>query len=54
MVDRGILPKRRAERCQGEYDQIRRAFDLRIMPYVDPDLLIKARATPWLNWAPPK
>ncbi len=54
MVDRGILPKRRAERCQGEYDQIRRAFDLRIMPYVDPDLLIKARATPWLNWTPPK
>ena len=54
LVDRGILPKRRAERCQGEYDQIRRAFDLRIMPYVDPDLLIKIRATPWLTWAPPK
>jgi hypothetical protein len=54
LVNRGILPKRRAERCQGEYDQVRRAFDLRIMPYVDPDLLIKARATPWLNWTPPK
>jgi hypothetical protein len=54
LVERGFLPKRRSDRCQGEYDQIRRAFDLRIMPYVDPDLLIKARATPWLSWAPPK
>ena len=54
LVERGILPKRRAERCQGEYDQIRKAFNLRIMPYVNPDLLIKARATPWLNWTPAK
>jgi len=50
LVDRGILPKRRAARCEGEYEQIRKAFNLRIMPYVDPELLIKARSTPWLAW----
>lgn len=54
LADNGILPKRRAERCEGEYNQIRKAFDLRIMPYVDPDLLIKFRSTPWLSWTPPK
>ena len=34
--------------------QIRKAFNLRIMPYVDAELLIKARATPWLTWKPGK
>jgi hypothetical protein len=50
--DRGILPKRRAQRCEGEYEQIRKAFNLRIMPYVDPELLIKIRSTNWLKWNP--
>jgi Putative metallopeptidase len=54
LVDDGLLPKRRARRCGDEYGQIRKAFDLRIMPYVDPDLLIKVRSTPWLNWTPAK
>jgi Putative metallopeptidase len=42
------LPERRAKRCAGEYEQVRHAFDLRIMPYVDPNLLIKVRASEWL------
>jgi hypothetical protein len=42
------LPARRAERCAGEFAQVRRAFDLRIMPYIDPDLVIKIRASQWL------
>jgi Putative metallopeptidase len=42
-----ILPKNRANRCNDEYTQVRSAFNLRIMPYVDPDLLIKLRAHPW-------
>jgi hypothetical protein len=42
-----ILPKRRADRCRGEYEEVRHAFSLRIMPFVDPDLMIKIRATPW-------
>jgi hypothetical protein len=54
LVDKGTLPKDRADRCKDEYQQIRKAFDLRIMPYVDPDLLIKVRATPWLTWTPEK
>jgi hypothetical protein len=54
LVDKGVLPKRRAERCEREYSQVRKAFNLRIMPYVDPDLLIIFRSTVWLNWKPTK
>jgi hypothetical protein len=42
------LPARRAARCQDEYQQVLKAFNLWVMPYVDPNLLIKIRATPWL------
>lgn len=37
-----------------EYEAIRKAFNLRIMPYVDPDALVEARSTPWLSWTPKK
>jgi hypothetical protein len=43
-----LLPDRRAERCQNEFQQVRTAFNLRIMPYVDPDILVKVRAIQWL------
>jgi hypothetical protein len=43
------LSERRAARCGREYEQVRHAFDLRIMPYVDPDLVIKIRASQWLK-----
>jgi hypothetical protein len=47
--DRPILPKRRAVQCEDEYNQVRKAFNLRIMPFVDPDLLVAIRARPaWL------
>ena len=36
---------------QSEYAQIRKAFNLRIMPHIDANLLIKIRAMPWLSWA---
>ena len=42
-----VIPKNRAGRCEGEFTQVRSAFNLRIMPYVDPDLLIRLRATQW-------
>lgn len=42
-----LLPEDRARRCAGEYEQVRKAFNLRIMPYVDPDLLVKSRAVDW-------
>jgi hypothetical protein len=41
------LPRSRAARCEGEFEQVRKAFNLRIMPYVDPDLLIDVRSRPW-------
>jgi len=43
-----LLPDRRAERCQGEFEQVRMAFNLRIMPHVDPDILVRVRAIQWL------
>jgi Putative metallopeptidase len=54
LVKKGILPKGRAQRCEGEYEQIRKAFNLRIMPYVDPEALVRLRATSWLIWQPSK
>ena len=43
------LTEHRAGRCAGEFEQVRHAFDLRIMPYVDPDAVIKVRASQWLK-----
>lgn len=51
------LPKltaERAARCSrdnpaNEYAQVRDAFNLRIMPYVDPELLIKVKASTWMR-----
>jgi hypothetical protein len=43
-----ILPLSRARRCEGEYQQVRKAFDLRVMPFVDPDLLVTVRSMQWL------
>ena len=47
LADKGILPQHRAERCRGEYEQVRKAFNMRIMPFIDPDLLVKSRAVRW-------
>ena len=43
----GVLPDYRSGQCDREYQQVRKAFDLRLMPYIDPDLLVKARAQTW-------
>jgi hypothetical protein len=37
-VDRGWLPKERADNCAAEYQQIKLAFEKTILPYVDLDL----------------
>ena len=47
LKDSGVLPKYRLAQCPREYLQERTAFDLRLMPYIDPDLLVKARARAW-------
>lgn len=70
LIEKNLIPdKLRAELCTAgsptdpqdyapgnayEYQQVRKAFLERIMPYVDPDALIKDRATDWLNWTPSK
>jgi hypothetical protein len=46
--ERPILPKKRAVRCAKEYQQVRKAFNLRIMQFVDADLLVKVRSMEWL------
>jgi hypothetical protein len=51
LVQNRVIPAHRAQRCESEYNQIRKAFDLRIMPHIDADLMVKVRATPWLAWA---
>jgi hypothetical protein len=43
------LPAGRAENCEGEYAQLKFAFDKTIMPNVDSDLLKKVQAMEWLK-----
>jgi hypothetical protein len=43
------LSQHRVVRCEGEFRQVQHAFDLRIMPFVDPQLLVKVRASQWLR-----
>ena len=43
----GALPEYRSAKCAKEYQQVRKAFDFRLMPFIDADLLVKARARTW-------
>jgi hypothetical protein len=42
------LPQARAVRCASEFRQVQHAFDLRIMPYVNPSLVVVVRSIDWL------
>lgn len=53
LIENKFIPEYRARQCNSEYQEIRKAFNLRIMPYVDPEQLIKLRTKRWLNWTPP-
>jgi hypothetical protein len=44
-----LLPDFRAKQCAREYGQVRDAFSLRIMPYVDADLLLQVKAAQWFH-----
>jgi hypothetical protein len=46
-----LLPARRAARCAEEYDDFRWAFTSLILPHVDPERLLKVRATDWLRYS---
>jgi hypothetical protein len=53
LIERKFIPDYRARQCEEEYAEIRKAFNLRTMPYVDPDELIKLRTKKWLSWSSP-
>jgi hypothetical protein len=44
-----VLPIARTanDGCRYEYEQVRKAFNLRIMPYIDADLLLQVKAQQW-------
>lgn len=51
-VTKGGLPAYRAEGCGDEFAMLERAFRKLILPYVDQELLAKARAEVRFNWGP--
>lgn len=48
-VDKGILPKARAENCAKEYRQVERAFVKTILPHIDQEMMKKVQAAKWLT-----
>ncbi len=51
-VSKGGLPKERADDCAEEFALLERAFRKLVMPYVDQEVLGKARAEVRFNWGP--
>jgi hypothetical protein len=50
LVEKGYLPKERAEGCDGEYEQVARAMDKLIRPYIDQSRGKRVRAKRWLRF----
>ena len=48
IVNKGFLPKTRAEYCEEEYEQVQDAVDLLIVPHIDLDLADKLMDNAWL------
>jgi hypothetical protein len=49
LVEKGYLPKRRADNCENEYQTFKRAFQNQIVPHIDRQM---ARAVLDMNWLP--
>jgi hypothetical protein len=49
LVEKGYLPKERAEGCADEYDQVARAMTKLIRPYIDQARAKQVRAKRWLR-----
>ncbi len=49
VVEKGYLPKNRAEGCEDEYEQADKAFKRLIAPRVDRKLARKVHNTSWLS-----
>jgi hypothetical protein len=50
VVDKGFLPKDRAERCEREYQDFAFAFKMLVEPHIDPELA-KAAHKAWSQGA---
>ena len=50
VVEKGYLPKERAEGCTDEYEQVARAMTKLIRPYIDQTLAKRVRAKRWLRF----
>jgi hypothetical protein len=50
LVDKGFLPRERAEGCADEYDQVIRALNKLIGPYIDQTRAKQVRAKQWLKF----
>jgi hypothetical protein len=50
VVDKGYLPKERAEGCADEYEQVIRALNKLIGPYIDQARAKQVRARQWLKF----
>ena len=48
-VDRGVLPRARADQCAHEYLLVRRAFAKTILPHIDVELMKKVQSIQWLR-----
>lgn len=48
LVEKGYLPKDRAEGCEGEYAQVRKAFERLIAPHIDEQLAKEVLDRTWL------
>lgn len=47
-VDKGLLPKSRAANCQREYEQVKQAFVLTVLPHIDQELMKQVQARQWV------
>jgi hypothetical protein len=52
VVEKGYLPKERAEGCADEYEQVALAMKKLILPYVDQTRAKRVRAKRWLRFDP--
>jgi hypothetical protein len=48
-VNRGWLPKKRADHCDQEFTQLKLAFVKSVLPFIDQDLMMRVQQTQWLT-----
>ena len=52
LKEKAKLPPQRADQCEAQYDQAQFAFKKLITPYVDPELIKRAKQKKWLRPLP--